>query len=169
MSGPRTIPAPLRSVLLAGLGLAAVLSAMIPLAPGSGLVPPDLLYCLMIAWAVRDPATVALWLVLVLGVFADVMLARPLGLGALGLVLAAEIARGAGAQRRGPPFLLEWLAAVAGFALLLAASHLVLRLSLMEPPGLAASARHLAATAIAYPIIAMVVARGVGLHGAPAT
>ena len=167
MNGARAIPAPLRIMLLAGLGIAAVQSAMIPLSPGSGLVPPDLLYCLVVAWAVRDPATVALWLVAALGLFADTMLGRPLGLGALGLVLVAEVARGVGAQRRGPPFLLEWLAAVAGFALMLAASHVVLRLSLVEPPGLAASARHLVATALAYPIIAMVVARGVGLRAAP--
>jgi len=165
VSAPR-IPAALRGLLLAGLGLAAVQSALIPLAPGSGLVPPDLLYCLIVAWALRDPATVPLWLVVTLGLFADVMLSRPLGLGALGLVLAAEVARGIGAHPRGMPFLLEWLSAVAGFAIILAGTHLVLRLSFAEPPSGLASAHYLAATAIAYPIIAMVVARGVGLRAA---
>jgi rod shape-determining protein MreD len=163
MNGGRAIPGVIRLLLLLGLGFAAVQSALIPLAPGSGLVPPDLLYCLIVAWMLRDPSTVPLWLVLALGVFADLMLSRPLGLGALGLVLAGEAARSA-SRTRSIPFLLEWAGAVAGYALILLAINAVLHLSFADPPGVLASARYLAATALAYPIIAMVVARGVGLR-----
>ena len=87
---------------------------MIPLGPGGALVAPDLLYCLLVAWVVRRPARTPLWAIVALGLFADVMLSRPLGLGALALMLAVEAFRRRAVLFHGAPFLLEWLAAVAG-------------------------------------------------------
>ena len=125
MSPPRVLPAFAETPVLLALGFVAVFAALIPLAPGGGLAAPDLLYCLVVAWVVRRPAHVARG-DLVLGLFADVMLSRPLGLGALALMLLAEVFRRRAVLFYGAPFLVEWLAAAAGFAAMLAAMHLAL-------------------------------------------
>ena len=119
----------------------SVLAVMIPLGPGGALVAPDLLYCLLVAWVVRRPARTPLWRVVALGLFADVMLSRPLGLGALGLMLVVETFRRRALLFHGAPFLLEWGAAVAAFARdARSAMHLALALVLVAPPGLGAVA-----------------------------
>jgi rod shape-determining protein MreD len=155
MTRPRALPRPAETAILLGLGFVAVQAALIPLGPGGGLVPPDLLYCLVVAWVIRRPAQTPLWLVLLLGLFADVILSRPIGLGALALLLAAEAFRARAILFHGTPFLVEWLAATVGFAVMLAGMHLALELVFAHPPGFAASLRYLLATAIAYPLVVL--------------
>jgi rod shape-determining protein MreD len=161
------LPAFAETALLLGLGIVAVYAALIPLGPGGGVAPPDLLYCLAVAWVIRRPATAPLWLVLLLGLFADVMLSRPIGLGALGLVLATEAFRARRGLLHGLPFVAEWLAAAAAFAVVLGAMQLALVLTFADPPGLAASLGHLLATALAYPLLVAGLALGLNLR-APA-
>jgi rod shape-determining protein MreD len=151
----RALPAFAETAILLGLGFVAVFAALIPLAPGGGLVAPDLGYCLVIAWIIRRPTRTPLWAILAIGLFADVMLSRPLGLGALMLVLLSEVFRGRAVLFYGAPFLIEWLAAAAGFAAMLAAMHLALAVVFADPPGLAASLRYLLATALAYPLVVL--------------
>ena len=121
MSRSRRLPASVEKALLVGLGVVAVVAAMTPLAPGGGMVAPDLLYAVIVAWVIRRPAATPLWAVLALGLFADVMLSRPIGLGALGLLFASEFFRARAATFHGVPFPLEWLAAAVVFAAMLAA------------------------------------------------
>jgi rod shape-determining protein MreD len=146
-------------LLLGGLGVLAILAAMIPLAPGGTLVPPDILWCLVVACAVRRPRETPLWLIMALGLAADLLLSRPVGLGALALVLSAEAMRANARLFRGAPFLVEWLATSALFALTLAGMEAILRLALSEGPTLGAAARHLAATAFAYPAVVFCLTR----------
>ncbi len=147
-----------RPVLLM-LGFGAACLALVPIAPGEMRAAPDLVYCLVMAWSARRPDSASLFMVLALGLMADLLLSRPLGLGALGLVLAAELTR----SRRGPrPFLVEWGIAVMAFALMLAGIVLVLRLSFAVPPESAGLLWHLAATAIAYPFVAAALAWALG-------
>ena len=157
---PRALSQPLRIGMLFGFGVVAVLAAMIPLGPGGSLVPPDLLFCLVVAWTLRSPDTVPVWALVVLGLFGDLMLSRPVGLGALGLLLAAEIIRGGANRIRGLPFPAEWLAASVLFAVVLAFMHLALRLVFAEGPPPVDLLRHLVATALAYPVVALAVAVG---------
>ncbi len=153
MTRPPALPRFAETAVLAGLGIVAVQAPLIPLGPGGGLVAPDLLYGLVVAWVIRRPKTTPIWIVLALGLFADLMLSRPLGLGALGLVLAAEWFRARAARFHGVPFLIEWLAAVAGYAVVLAGMKLALEITFADPPGLGALLRYLLATALAYPLI----------------
>jgi rod shape-determining protein MreD len=104
---------------------------------------------------VRRPARTPFWAVVALGLFADVLLSRPLGLGALGLMLVVEAFRRRALLFHGAPFIVEWAAAVAAFALMLLAMNLVLEAALVVPPGLALSLRHLTGTAIAYPLVVL--------------
>ncbi len=155
MTRPRGLPAFAETPLLVGLGLVSVLAGLIPLSPGGEMVAPDLLYALMIAWIVRRPATTPLWLAPALGLFADLMLARPVGLGALGLMLATEGFRARAGLFHDTPFLIEWAAAALGFAALLAAMHLALQIVFATPPSIASLAGYLIATAIAYPLVVL--------------
>jgi rod shape-determining protein MreD len=155
MSGPSALPAVAETAVLLGLGGVAVLAAMIPLGPGGRLGAPDLLYSLLVAWVIRRPARTPLWVVLLLGLFADVMLSRPIGLGALGLLLATEVFRARATLFHNTPFPVEWLAASAAFAAMLAAMHLVLTAALAAPPGLSASLHYLLSTTIAYPLVVL--------------
>ena len=152
------------NLALGGFGLVAILAAMIPLAPGGDLVPPDILWCVVVAFAVRRPGAAPLWLIVALGLLGDLMLSRPVGLGALALVLSAEAMRANSGRFRGAPFVIEWVAAAALFALALAGMEALLRLALAEGPTLGAAARHAVATALAYPVIAFCVTRLPGMR-----
>ncbi len=140
------------------LGLAAVALALVPLAPGGGLVPPDLLFCLVLAWVLRAPEPVPVWALVVLGLFADAMLSRPMGLGALGLLLAAEAVSQLAPRLRGAHFVLEWLVAGVLFALVLAGTQLAMRVVFADAPPVGDLLRYVAATVIAYPVVALAVA-----------
>jgi rod shape-determining protein MreD len=155
MSARRALPAFLETPVLLGLGAMAVLAVTMPLGPGGALVAPDLLFCLIVAWVVRRPTRTPLLAVVALGLFGDVVLSRPLGLGALGLMLVVETFRRRAILFHGAPFVIEWAAAVAAFALMLLGMNLVLAAAMVAPPGLAPSLRHLTATAIAYPLVVL--------------
>jgi rod shape-determining protein MreD len=155
MRAPRILPAFVETPLYLALGGVAVVAPLIPLAPGGRLMPPDLAYCLTVAWAVRRPGRLPFWAVLVVGLLGDVMLARPLGLGALGLLLLAEVFRHRAHLFWSAPFPLEWLAATGAFAAMLAAEHLALEVVFATPPGLALAARYFLATAVAYPFVVL--------------
>lgn len=161
MSGLSPVAA---NLALAGFGLVAILAAMIPLAPGGALVPPDILWCVVVAFAVRRPGAAPLWLIVMLGLTGDLMLSRPVGLGALALVLSAEAMRANARFFRSAPFLVEWLAAMALFALALAGMEALLRLAMTEGPTLGAAARHVVATAVAYPLVVFCLTRLPGLR-----
>lgn len=151
MSARPLAPALERAGVL-GLGLVAVYAALVPLG-GTGALPvPDLVFCLAAAWVVRRPARAPLWAVLALGLTADLMLSRPPGLGALGLLLVTERLRAGAAVLHGR-FVLEWLAVAAGFVAVLASMHVVLLLVFLDPPPLRVSAGYAASTALAYPVV----------------
>jgi rod shape-determining protein MreD len=148
----------LERTLFALLAVAAIHVALVPVTHAADRIAlPDLLFCLTLAWVVRRPATAPLGLVLLVGVTADVLLARPPGLGALGLVLASEAVR----ARRGwlsQHVVAEWLAAGLAFALVLGATAALLALSLAPGPGAGALAAHWLATVAAYPFVAGAIA-----------
>jgi rod shape-determining protein MreD len=146
----KPLPLAVEKALLLGLGVAAVYAALIPLGGGT---PPDLLYCLLVAWTVRRPVSSPLWVVVGLGLFGDVMLSRPLGLGALGLMLATEVFRANRTLLQGLPFPVEWLAASLVFAAVLAATQLVLLIALAGHPTAGAAVAYALTTALAYPLV----------------
>ncbi|MEM9011355.1 MAG: rod shape-determining protein MreD [Pseudomonadota bacterium] len=147
----------LRAFLLAGAGLGAILVALVP----GGPVPqswamPDLLYCLVVAWVVRRPETAPFWLIFLLGLTADLMIGRPVGLGAILLVLAAEVFR---SQRRTVlegGAVAEWIAAGTVFALILGAQVLMLWITFANLPALGELLRYGIVTVAVYPIVVLV-------------
>ena len=164
MTRQRPIPTVAQIALLAGFGVVAIYAGLIPLGTADGLAVPDLLYCLAVAWVIRRPASAPLWIILGLGLFGDIMLSRPIGLGALGLMLATEAMRANAAVFHGSPVVLEWLAAVLAFALMVAGMEVLLRLSFADGPGATPLLGYVLSTAVAYPIVAAGLVWGLGLR-----
>lgn len=156
----------LELLVVLALGCAAIYLALLPLGPDAWLPAPDLVFCLVLAWVARRPAEAPLWAILALGLAADLFLSRPLGLGALGLLLAAEAVRASAASLSNGPFLAEWAsAAVLALAVMLGA-QVALEITFIAGPGLGALLRAAASTALAYPFVAALLAFGVGMRGA---
>lgn len=164
MSAGRLAPAVETAAVLA-LGVVAMHLALTPVARAVGAWPgPDLVFCLACAWALRRPAGAPLWAVVALGLAADIALDRPVGLGALALVAATEALRRSAASLRAGSFLGEWLAvAVLAFAWALCA-HAAMQLVFLDGPGLPALLREAAATALAYPLVVLLLGWGVGMR-----
>lgn len=151
MSG-RGLPGPVEALLLPAIGVGATIAMTMPLDPGR-VTPPDLVYCLMIAWVVRRPDRVPLWAAPLLGLVADILLMRPIGLGALGLMLATEAFRRWALPLQMRPFVFTWIASIVGYAAMLFGMWLVLGATFVEGPSLARLGGSVLATAIAYPLV----------------
>jgi rod shape-determining protein MreD len=165
VSRRRPLPALVAGTALFGLGIVAIYAPLVPFSHGpDGAVTPDLLYCVVIAWIVRHPQSAPIWLILPLALLADLMLMRPVGLGALGLLAAAELLRARRERLRDQPFLAEWLAAAAAFAAVLASVRLALQLSFLEPPSMRDLADYWLSTALAYPFVAGLLQFGLGVR-----
>ena len=104
----------------------------------------------------RSPAAApALGWCSVLGLFADVMLSRPIGLGALGLVLAAEAMRGRAAllPRRAVRAGMAGGGRAASALMLAGDATSCCGWRWCRAPGLGPLLAHLVATALAYPVV----------------
>lgn len=146
----------LRFVMLALAGFVCILLSATPMQPGIHAWPtPDLLFALCCFWVIRRPESAPLLLIAALGLLADLILMRPVGIGALGLVLATEVLRASVRAVRETPLLVEWLF-VSLLVLAMCLFHaLILWLSLGNLPGLRAMAAYGLATAAVYPVVAL--------------
>lgn len=151
-------------ILLGGFGIVAIYAALLPLAPDGGMMPPDLLYCLVIAWVLRTPKPLPILLIAGLGLLADILLSRPMGLGAVGLLLSAEFIRRRSGRLIGAPFPLEWAAAILTFALMLVGMQALLHLVFAAPAGPHDLLRHFLGTLMAYPVAVLAIVGGLGLR-----
>lgn len=155
-----------------GISLAILIVALLPLAPGRvGWPGPDLLTALTLAWVLRRPEQVPVLVIAALALTADVLLMRPIGLGAVILVVGSEAARLREHRWREQRFLVEWL----GVGTLMGAMMLadrVLRTILAVPqtlapmPPLGQDLLRLIATVAAYPLVVWLARTLVGLRRA---
>lgn len=149
-------------------GIVAIWTALIPFdAADDGWPGPDLVLALTLAWVVRRPAGAPFWAVAALGMAADLALARPVGLGALALLLAAEVLRPRAALLRAGWFVAEWAAVAALGAATLVAMNLALAAAFLDPLPLGLLARQAATTALAYPVAAAALALAARPAGRP--
>lgn len=140
--------------LLLVFGLVAIYLPLVPYSLAAGGVgPPDLLFGLVIAWIVRRPDSAPMPLVVLLGLLADVLISRPLGLGALGLVICAELFRSQRSSLVGSPFLLEWFAVTVALVALSVFSYFLLKVTFMDGPSLQQLVGQSLVSAICYPTI----------------
>jgi rod shape-determining protein MreD len=143
-------------MIWAGAAFAVIFVALLPLGTGSdGWPGPDIVLCLAIAWIVRRPDFVPVWLLVGTLLLEDVLLVRPLGLWTLIVLVAGESLRRrvdpTEAHAWGAEFALAW-AMIAGC---FAAGHLGLVLLLAETPPLGGQLLHMGVTMASYPLVAV--------------
>lgn len=154
MTRPHPRSPRLGRALLLVFGLLAVYLPLVPYSlAAEGTGPPDLLFGLVIAWIVRRPDSAPISLVVMLGLLADVLTSRPLGLGALGLVICAELFRSQRSFLVGAPFLLEWFSVTVALLALSVSSFFLLKVTFMDGPSVQQLVGQSLVTAICYPVI----------------
>ncbi|MDE2791805.1 MAG: hypothetical protein OXI81_15480 [Paracoccaceae bacterium] len=121
--------------------------------PGRQPPLPDLLYCSIICVVVRRPGAAPFWLVVPVLLVADIFHMRPLGLWTLIIVGISEIARYNRAVFLNQVFVVEWLAAMAGFLLALGVQQIAMILLLVNTPPFETVFWTMITTALAYPLV----------------
>jgi len=161
----------LGQILYVLTSLALIVAALLPLAPGRiGLPGPDLLTALTLAWVARRPEQVPVLSVAVIGLVADILLFRPLGLGAAIAVVASEVPRRREHRWREHGFLVEWLRVAILMVLMVLAERTIRTLffipdTLAPLPPLGQDILRLIATVAVYPLVAGLLG-ALGLHRA---
>lgn len=160
-----------RLVRALALVLAACLAIALEAAP-LGLAPlalpsPDLVACVVAVWVVRTPEAVPLALIFAIGLMRDLVTDIPPGLGALSLVVAAEIVRSQRDMLVRQPFAVEWLWVGLALAVMMLLQWGVVLLSLSQPPYIETMAEIFGITLAAYPLVAATARWGLRLRATP--
>lgn len=148
--------------LFVAAGLALIVVALLPLRPGAIAWPgPDWLVALAFAWVLRRPEQVPVLIVAALMLTADILLLRPIGLGAAIAVVATEAARRREPRWRDQGFLVEWLGVATLIVMMVLADRVIRTLFLIPPtlaplPPLGQDILRLIATIAAYPLVVVV-------------
>lgn len=148
-----------------GVAFALLFLRLLPLGRPAGALPgPDILLCLIIAWMMRRPDFLPVWLLVPVVLLEDFLLLRPPGLWTALVVMATEFLRSRIALTRELNFLTEWLLASGLIVALMLAERVItgLALSPQAPFGLAVV--RLAGTILAYPVIVGLSRLALGLH-----
>jgi rod shape-determining protein MreD len=142
-----------RALFLA-LALVLLFVRLLPLGGAAGALPgPDLLLCLIMAWVMRRPDYLPLWLIVVVVLAEDLILLRPPGLWTALVVLATEFIRSRAALTRELNFVVEWLLVTGLMVGMLLAYRLVFLLALLPQPPFGYAAVQVLWSALAYPLI----------------
>jgi len=155
--------------LFAGLALVIVVARLLPLDPAPKALPrPDLLFCLTIAWVVRRPDLLPVWLLAPVLFLADLLLMRPPGLYTALMILITERLRQN--HRRLQTLSLAYEVLLAGLiAVAVIGGHwLVLTLLAADQPGLFVQLAQAPMNAAAYPVVAALCHGVLGLRKQPA-
>lgn len=140
------------------VAVALLFLRMLPLNAEAGDWPgPDLLLCLIFAWAMRRPDYVPVWLLAMVILLEDTMLMRPPGLWAAIVVLAVEFIRSRVALTRELTFMVEW-ALVAGLMVAcLLLYRLAFTLSFLPQPGFGFAMMQVLWSILCYPAVVGVI------------
>lgn len=145
-----------RGLLLVLVG-AAMFARLLPLGQGQGGWPgPEVILCLVFAWALRRPDYVPLPLVAAIFLADDMMFLRPPGLWTALVVLGLEFLRAREPLSRELPFVVEWgmVAVVTGTMVL--ANQVVLTVFVVNGISFGQAVMQLMVTLAAYPLVVLV-------------
>jgi len=151
------------------IALVLVLTRMLPLGNRAGDWPgPDILLCVTLAWTLRRPDTMRMWLVAFVFLTEDMLLMRPPGLWTAIVVLGTEFLRSRVSVARESNFLSEWLAAAALMVAMEIAYRFVFSLAFLPQVSFGYAMMGVATTVLCYPAVVLVTTAVFGLHK-PAT
>lgn len=157
MVDPFTLEIWLRRLTLFALVLGAIFLKLLPLQSGGSTLPwPDLILCLMAAWAIRRPALVPLGMVVLVGLLTDFLFIRAPGPWTLILILCFEVLR-VQARREGTMSVATEAGTIlAVFTSAFLANRLILAVFAVPQPPFGATVLELLVTVLAYPLVALV-------------
>ncbi len=139
------------------VAILALFIRLLPLGLGAGRLPgPDLLLALTMAWVVRRPDYVPVFLLAVLFFLADILLLNAPGLWALSVVLGAEFLRRREMGLREQPFLVEYGTVAGTLFMMLLGQRLLMGLFMVDQISLGRAILAMLATIAAYPVMALV-------------
>lgn len=127
---------------------------ILPLGSVAGDWPgPDILLCLVFAWATRRPDYLPVWLLAGVLLLEDLVLMRPPGLWTALVIVAVEFVRSRVALTRELAFMAEW-ALVAGLMVgLLLAYRMVFTVSFLPQPGFGFAMMQTLWSILCYPLV----------------
>jgi rod shape-determining protein MreD len=136
------------------LALVLLFLRLLPLGSVAGGWPgPDILLCLIFAWAVRRPDYLPVLLIALVLLAEDLILMRPPGLWAALVVLGVEFIRNRVALTRELAFAAEWLLVAALMVGLLLAYRLVFAIVLLPQPAFGFAMVQTLWSILCYPLV----------------
>lgn len=130
-------------------------------------LPPDLFYALSIAWIIRQDRSANMPLVVGMALLADIVLMKPIGLGALMMLVTSEVARNNARVLRDHGLLLEWLVVSIGFGAMMLVQNFMLFWAFSDRLSFSAIGQILLATILCYPFVVAILYYGLRIrHGA---
>lgn len=127
-------------------------------------VPPDLFYVLCVAWLIRDDRTPSLPVIIALALLADVILMRPIGLGALLMLGVSETVRNNIRILRDQDVITEWIIATLGIGAMLVVQNVILTLAFANRLSLGQIGKMTLATGLCYPVVVIVLHYGLRIR-----
>ncbi|OSP56302.1 hypothetical protein [Pseudoruegeria sp. SK021] len=142
---------------------------LLPLNTGPDPWPgPDLMLALTMAWAIRRPDLVPVWLVAPVFFVADMLLMHPPGLWTALVILTVEWLRKRQRRLRTLSFLAEFALVALLVTLLVCLHWLVLTMAFVSQPGLGVQLVQVPITLAAYPVVVLLGHYGFGVTKRPA-
>jgi len=152
--------------LLAAVVIGFALISLLPLGlTAEARVMPDLMFCTVFAWVVRQRVTAPTLLIGALALLTDILLMKPVGLWTFFVILATEYMRVTGRSLRDQMFVIEWLI----FALIFAFGQLfyitMLNLTFTPAPSAGLVLQYIVITILIYPLIVAFLYYGLRIRG----
>ncbi len=140
--------------LFLGLALLLLFLRLLPLGADAGRFPgPDLVLCMIMAWVMRRPDYLPVWLIAAVVLAEDLILMRPPGLWTALVVMGSEFIRSRAALTRELNFVVEWLLVTGLMVAMLLAYRLVFALALLPQLPFGFAVVQVLWSALAYPLV----------------
>ncbi len=150
------------SFVLVALGVIFV--QLLPLTTAPRIwTPPDVLLLAALAWVVRRPDYLPVWLVAAVFLLTDFLFHRPPGLFAALMVLLTEALRRRASGLWTAPFLMEWLAVSVGIAAVTLGNRMVLSIAMTPQAPLGLTLIQMGMSILFYPVIVLAAAVALGI------
>ena len=140
--------------IFVGIAFFLLFLRLLPLGTAAGDWPgPDILLCVIFAWATRRPDFLPVWLLALVLLMEDTILMRPPGLWTALVIVAVEFVRSRVALTRELAFLAEW-AMIAGLMVAcLLVYRLVFTISFLPQPGFGFALMQTLWSILCYPLV----------------
>jgi rod shape-determining protein MreD len=129
---------------------------LLPLGSLAGDWPgPDILLCVIFAWAMRRPDFLPVWLLVLVLLAEDMILMRPPGLWTAVVIIAVEFIRSRAALTRELAFVAEWVLVAGLMVACLLVYRLVFTLSFLPQPGFGFALLQVLWSILCYPVVVL--------------